>query len=76
MSRGQYILVATDDGDWREDEKSGHGENYGTSEDRQATEERHGWTVPSCVMPSIAIRRPRRAVRHVRERLRVGERLV
>ena len=40
--RGQYILVATDDGDWREDEKTGRGENYATSEDRQATEEATG----------------------------------
>ncbi|HHO8887808.1 TPA: formylglycine-generating enzyme family protein, partial [Klebsiella pneumoniae] len=40
--RGQYILVATDDDDWREDEKTGRGENYATSEDRQATEEATG----------------------------------
>ena len=41
-SRGQYILVATDDGTWREDEKSGQGENYATDEDRQIAEDTTG----------------------------------
>ncbi|MBE4855522.1 SUMF1/EgtB/PvdO family nonheme iron enzyme [Enterobacter cloacae complex sp. P40RS] len=41
-SRGQYILVATDDGVWREDEKSGQGENYATDEDRRAVEDATG----------------------------------
>ncbi|MFH7826716.1 formylglycine-generating enzyme family protein [Kluyvera chengduensis] len=41
-SRGQYILVATDDGVWREDEKTGKGENYATDEDRQAVEDTTG----------------------------------
>ena len=41
-NRGQYILVATDDGVWRENEKTGYGENYATDEDRQAVEEKTG----------------------------------
>jgi len=34
-SRGQYILTATDNGFWRENEKDGRGENYATDEDRR-----------------------------------------
>lgn len=41
-SRGQYILVATDDGIWREDKKSGQGENYATDEDRKIAEDNTG----------------------------------
>lgn len=41
-SRGQYILVATDDGIWREDKKSGQGENYATDEDRKIAEDSTG----------------------------------
>jgi len=33
-SRGRNVLVATDDGVWRENEKSGQGENYATDKDR------------------------------------------
>ncbi|MDK1234756.1 formylglycine-generating enzyme family protein [Cronobacter turicensis] len=40
-SRGQYILVATDDGVWRQD-KNGYGENYATDEDRNKVEEDFG----------------------------------
>lgn len=40
-SRGKYILVATDDGVWRED-KTGYGENYATDEDRYRVEETYG----------------------------------
>ena len=41
-SRGRNILVATDDGVWRENEKNGEGENYATDEDRNKVEERFG----------------------------------
>ncbi len=41
-SRGKNILVATDDGVWRENEKSGQGENYATDEDRNKVEEDFG----------------------------------
>jgi len=41
-SRGQYIMVATDDGVWRENEKTGRGENYATDEDRRMAEEEYG----------------------------------
>ena len=37
-ARGQYILVATDDGFWRKNEKTGYGENFATDEDRWAVE--------------------------------------
>ncbi|EFC5411724.1 formylglycine-generating enzyme family protein [Escherichia coli] len=40
-SRGKYILVATDDGVWREDEK-GYGENYATDKDRYKIEKTYG----------------------------------
>ncbi len=40
-SRGKYILVATDDGVWRED-KNGYGENYATDKDRYKVEEIYG----------------------------------
>ncbi len=40
-SRGEYTLVATDDGVWRED-KNGYGENYATDEDRYKVEETYG----------------------------------
>jgi formylglycine-generating enzyme required for sulfatase activity len=40
-SRGKYILVATDNGVWRED-KNGYGENYATDEDRYKVEETYG----------------------------------
>ncbi len=41
-SRGQYILVATDSGIWRSNEKDGRGENYATDEDRQIIEDETG----------------------------------
>lgn len=41
-SRGQYTLVATDDGVWRENKKNGMGENYATDVDRQAVEDATG----------------------------------
>ncbi|EOL8967128.1 formylglycine-generating enzyme family protein [Cronobacter dublinensis] len=37
--RGKFILVATDDGTWRENENTGSGENYATDVDRDAVEE-------------------------------------
>ncbi|WP_434924394.1 formylglycine-generating enzyme family protein [Enterobacter asburiae] len=41
-SRGRNVLVATDDGVWRENEKNGEGENYATDEDRSTVEEKFG----------------------------------
>lgn len=39
---GKNILVATDDGVWRENEKSGLEENYSTDEERNKVEEHFG----------------------------------
>ncbi|WP_071809271.1 formylglycine-generating enzyme family protein [Franconibacter pulveris] len=41
-SRGKNVLVATDDGVWRENEKNGKGENYATDVDRNKVEEDSG----------------------------------
>lgn len=41
-SRGEHILVATDNGVWRADQKTGQGENYATDIDRQIFEDNTG----------------------------------
>ncbi|EOL8967127.1 formylglycine-generating enzyme family protein [Cronobacter dublinensis] len=41
-NRGEYVLVATDDGGWREQQNTGHGENYATDKDRQEVEDKTG----------------------------------
>ncbi|WP_247649078.1 formylglycine-generating enzyme family protein [Enterobacter bugandensis] len=50
-SRGQYILVATDDGVWRENKKNGKGVNYATDVDRQAVEDMVGINSTSVHFP-------------------------
>jgi len=41
-NRGHYILVATDDGNWRADKQNGYGENFSTDEDRRRMEDTIG----------------------------------
>jgi formylglycine-generating enzyme required for sulfatase activity len=41
-SRGQYILVSTDNGVWRSNAKDGRGENYATDVDRHLVEDSLG----------------------------------
>ncbi|BEK75362.1 hypothetical protein EATA6166_32540 [Enterobacter asburiae] len=50
-SRGRNVLVATDDGVWRENEKNGEGENYATDEDRSTVEEKFGINALSVFFP-------------------------
>ncbi len=41
-SRGKYIIIATDDGTWRNNFSTGLGENYATDEDRRIVEKTYG----------------------------------
>ena len=41
-NRGEFVLVATDDGTWRENEKTGSGENYATDVDRRNEADKYG----------------------------------
>ncbi|MBE4915436.1 SUMF1/EgtB/PvdO family nonheme iron enzyme [Enterobacter cloacae complex sp. P6RS] len=50
-SRGRNVLVATDDGVWRDNEKNGEGENYATDEDRSIIEEKFGINALSVFFP-------------------------
>jgi len=50
-SRGQHILVATDNGIWRSNEKDGRGENYATDEDRLVIEAETGINGPLVHFP-------------------------
>ncbi|MDK1234757.1 formylglycine-generating enzyme family protein [Cronobacter turicensis] len=50
-SRGQYILVATDNGIWQEDKNTSQGENYATDEDRRKVEENSGINSTSVHFP-------------------------
>ncbi|WP_227008628.1 SUMF1/EgtB/PvdO family nonheme iron enzyme [Enterobacter cloacae complex sp. P44RS] len=50
-SRGRNVLVATDDGIWRKNEKNGEGENYATDEDRSIIEEKFGINALSVFFP-------------------------
>ena len=46
-NRGQYVVIATDDGTLRVNEKSGKGENFATDEDREQAGE------PNGILPSL-----------------------
>ena len=50
-NRGQYVMVATDDGFWRKNEKNGQGENYATDEDRITVSDATGLNGPLINFP-------------------------
>ncbi len=50
-NHGQYILAATDDGLWRENEKTGQGENYATDVDRITVSDATGLNGPLIHFP-------------------------